>query len=195
MSWLIFLYHRVQVRDLFRFVTEKFGLVHTCVNVPSIEAPSGVLDGSPQQWRDMFEVNVVGVCLLSKLVVHCLMENAVNEGHIVNISRWILHSEGYLLAIFTSYYVCLIDFFKNYIWRDWTIQLVHLNLSIIYIKLPIIIFNLLKYNVLIYCSDEPQCPDDVSSLSDSAKPTLKLLTESLRHELKALKSNIRVSVC
>ena len=47
-------------------------------------------DGTPDEWRGMLDVNVVALCLLTKLVVNDLRQRGIDEGHVIHISRWVL---------------------------------------------------------------------------------------------------------
>ncbi|MCL4151834.1 UNVERIFIED_CONTAM: hypothetical protein GTU68_016185 [Idotea baltica] len=48
---------------------------------------NSLLDGKPEEWRYMMDLNVVAVCLCTELSVASLRERKVDDGHIINISR------------------------------------------------------------------------------------------------------------
>ncbi|KAB7493682.1 NADPH-dependent 1-acyldihydroxyacetone phosphate reductase [Armadillidium nasatum] len=72
---------------VFDKIKETFGGVDVCVNNAGIVGTGpGLLDGTPEEWRQIFNVNVIAACLCSKLTVNSIRERNLDEGHIINIS-------------------------------------------------------------------------------------------------------------
>jgi NAD(P)-dependent dehydrogenase (short-subunit alcohol dehydrogenase family) len=44
-------------------------------------------DGSPDEWRQLMDVNVVALCLCTKEAVASMQRRSVQDGHIFNLSR------------------------------------------------------------------------------------------------------------
>ncbi|KAB7493681.1 Farnesol dehydrogenase [Armadillidium nasatum] len=75
------------IYSLFDQIKEKFGGVDICVNNAGICGTGlGLLDGTTEEWRQMYNVNVIAICLCSKLTVKSLQERNLDDGHIINIS-------------------------------------------------------------------------------------------------------------
>ncbi|KAB7497738.1 Dehydrogenase/reductase SDR family member 11 [Armadillidium nasatum] len=49
------------------------------------------VDGTPEEWRQITNVNVIALCLCSKLTVNSLKERGLDDGHIINISSIAAH--------------------------------------------------------------------------------------------------------
>ncbi|KAL7635040.1 UNVERIFIED_CONTAM: hypothetical protein RMT77_014025 [Armadillidium vulgare] len=72
---------------LFDKIKETFGGVDVCVNNAGIVGTGlDLLNGKPEEWRQITNVNVIALCLCSKLTVNSLQERGVDDGHIINIS-------------------------------------------------------------------------------------------------------------
>ncbi|HSG88732.1 MAG TPA: SDR family oxidoreductase [Pseudomonadales bacterium] len=67
--------------------TGRFDLM---VNNAGLSHPAPILAGDAEQWREMFEVNVLALLVGSQAAVHA-MRAAGNGGHVVNISSIAAH--------------------------------------------------------------------------------------------------------
>ncbi|RXG67777.1 Dehydrogenase/reductase SDR family member 11 [Armadillidium vulgare] len=77
---------------LFDKIKETFGGVDVCVNNAGIVGCGlDLLKGTPEEWRQMSNVNVIALCLCSKLTVNSLKERGLDDGHIINISSIAAH--------------------------------------------------------------------------------------------------------
>lgn len=65
-------------------VRQRFGQVSVVVNNAGLSIPGTVVETSPKQWHDLFEINVTSAYLLSRCVLPQMLE--VGRGSIVNIS-------------------------------------------------------------------------------------------------------------
>ncbi|KAL7631873.1 UNVERIFIED_CONTAM: hypothetical protein RMT77_017825 [Armadillidium vulgare] len=74
------------IHNLFKTIKEKFGGVDVCVNNAGFSYPKSLLEGTPTEWKNMMDVNVIAVCLCSKLAIQSMRERGVDDGHIVNVS-------------------------------------------------------------------------------------------------------------
>lgn len=61
------------------------GGLHIMVNNAGLGHPGGIVDGDPEQWREMFDVNVLALAVGCQAAVRAMRETG-SEGHIVNIS-------------------------------------------------------------------------------------------------------------
>ncbi|RXG51523.1 putative oxidoreductase [Armadillidium vulgare] len=72
---------------LFDKIKETFGGVDVCINNAGFFGTGlNLLSGTPEEWRQMTNVNVIALCLCSKLTVNSLKERGLDDGHIINIS-------------------------------------------------------------------------------------------------------------
>jgi NAD(P)-dependent dehydrogenase (short-subunit alcohol dehydrogenase family) len=44
-------------------------------------------DGPPERWRNIIDINVLGLSICTKEAIQCMREKAVDDGHIININR------------------------------------------------------------------------------------------------------------
>ncbi|KAB7500426.1 Dehydrogenase/reductase SDR family member 11 [Armadillidium nasatum] len=80
------------IYNLFDKIKETFGGVDVCVNNAGIEGTGlDLLNGTPEEWREITNVNVIALCLCSKLTVNSLKERGLDDGHIINISSIAAH--------------------------------------------------------------------------------------------------------
>ncbi|KAG7171920.1 Dehydrogenase/reductase SDR family member 11-like 1, partial [Homarus americanus] len=57
------------ILSLFASIKEKFGGVDVCINNAGMSHNHSLLEGTPQEWREMLDVNVVGLCLCTREAV------------------------------------------------------------------------------------------------------------------------------
>ncbi|XP_042216547.1 dehydrogenase/reductase SDR family member 11-like isoform X2 [Homarus americanus] len=74
------------ILSLFASIKEKFGGVDVCINNAGMSHNHSLLEGTPQEWREMLDVNVVGLCLCTREAVASMRERNVVDGHIIHIS-------------------------------------------------------------------------------------------------------------
>jgi len=73
-----------QVSEAFAKATAQFGPVHVCVNNAGSSSTNTLLEGSVEEWRSVLDVNVIALCLLTKLCVKNMTENEV-AGHVIHV--------------------------------------------------------------------------------------------------------------
>ena len=64
---------------------DRFGHLDMMVNNAGLAYPGSIVDGQPEQWREMLEVNVLALLVGSQAAVNA-MRRLGNGGHVVNIS-------------------------------------------------------------------------------------------------------------
>ncbi|XP_017889793.1 farnesol dehydrogenase-like [Ceratina calcarata] len=75
------------VTAAFAWVQENLGSVNVLVNNAGISKESSLIDGNPEDWRAVFDVNVLGLCLCTKEAVR-LMREAGGEGVVINVNSF-----------------------------------------------------------------------------------------------------------
>lgn len=74
-----------QVQGLVDKAVKATGRLDIMVNNAGLEFPSTIIEGDPERWREMLEVNVLALLVGSQAAVRA-MRACGAEGHIVNIS-------------------------------------------------------------------------------------------------------------
>lgn len=73
------------VRDLVARALRESGRLDIMVNNAGLSYPTPIIDGDPDEWRDMLETNILGLLVGCQAAVRAMRECKA-EGHIVNIS-------------------------------------------------------------------------------------------------------------
>jgi NADP-dependent 3-hydroxy acid dehydrogenase YdfG len=74
-----------QLQDLVGTAVQDTGRLDIMVNNAGVSFPAKILEGDPEEWRTMFETNVLALLVGSQAAVRA-MRACGAEGHIVNIS-------------------------------------------------------------------------------------------------------------
>jgi len=77
---------------LFKFVKEKFGKMHVMVNNAGLAHQAPLLSGDTKDWKNMFEVNVLGLCICTKEACKLMENSKVEDGHIVMLNSLAGHN-------------------------------------------------------------------------------------------------------
>ncbi|XP_069997953.1 dehydrogenase/reductase SDR family member 11 isoform X1 [Penaeus vannamei] len=81
----------LEVLNLFTGIKQQFGGVDVCINNAGMSHNHSLLDGTPEEWREMLDLNVVALCLCTKEAVASMKERKVDDGHIIHISSILGH--------------------------------------------------------------------------------------------------------
>jgi len=74
-----------QVQDLVAGAVRETGRLDIMVNNAGLSHPAGIVEGDPDQWREMLELNVLSLLVGCQAAVRA-MKACGADGHIVNIS-------------------------------------------------------------------------------------------------------------
>ncbi|XP_066958205.1 dehydrogenase/reductase SDR family member 11-like [Macrobrachium rosenbergii] len=74
------------VENLFSVIKEKYKGVDICINNAGMSYSNSLLDGNTKEWREVIDLNVVALCLCTKLAVKSMQERGVDDGHIIHVS-------------------------------------------------------------------------------------------------------------
>jgi NADP-dependent 3-hydroxy acid dehydrogenase YdfG len=73
--------------DMFKWIADNkdLGKVDVCINNAGMSTPETLLEGKYENWKKMMNINVVALCLCTKLSIESMQANNINDGHIVMI--------------------------------------------------------------------------------------------------------------
>ncbi|XP_069124692.1 dehydrogenase/reductase SDR family member 11-like [Argopecten irradians] len=72
-----------EILDMFAKVKAEFGGVDVCVNNAGLAHNAPILSGETQQWREMLDVNVLGLSICSREAVKLMREKGIDDGHLI----------------------------------------------------------------------------------------------------------------
>ncbi|XP_045130803.1 dehydrogenase/reductase SDR family member 11-like [Portunus trituberculatus] len=79
-----------QVLDMFARIKQELGGVDVCINNAGMAVYKSLLEGTPEDWRKMLDLNVVALCLCTREAVASMKERGV-DGHIIHINSILGH--------------------------------------------------------------------------------------------------------
>ncbi|GBN93941.1 Dehydrogenase/reductase SDR family member 11, partial [Araneus ventricosus] len=75
------------ILSMFQEVRQIYGRVDICINNAGLGYDEPLLTGSTSEFRNMLDVNVMALCICTKLAVQLMQENG-GDGQIIHISRY-----------------------------------------------------------------------------------------------------------
>ncbi|XP_063876872.1 dehydrogenase/reductase SDR family member 11-like isoform X1 [Scylla paramamosain] len=90
-----------QVLAMFARIKRELGGVDVCINNAGKAVLSSLTEGTPEQWRQMLDLNVVALCLCTREALASMKERGVDDGHIIHINSisghrvTVLHGLGF----------------------------------------------------------------------------------------------------
>ncbi|XP_072045549.1 dehydrogenase/reductase SDR family member 11-like [Amphiura filiformis] len=78
--------HEDEILAMFAEIKEKYGGVDVCVNNAGLAHPATLLEGKTEQWRNMFDVNVLALCICTREAYQSMKERNIDDGYIIHIS-------------------------------------------------------------------------------------------------------------
>ncbi|XP_053976966.1 farnesol dehydrogenase-like [Hylaeus anthracinus] len=75
------------VTSAFAWVQENLGSVNVLVNNAGMTKESSLIDGTLEDWRVVFDVNVLGLCLCTREAVRAMRETG-EEGVVINVNSY-----------------------------------------------------------------------------------------------------------
>ncbi|XP_072041105.1 dehydrogenase/reductase SDR family member 11-like [Amphiura filiformis] len=71
---------------LFKEIKEKYGGVDVCVNNAGVNHTTSIIDGNTEDWKHIYDVNVLGLSICTREAVKSMRERNVDDGHIFHIN-------------------------------------------------------------------------------------------------------------
>lgn len=75
-----------EILAMFDTIKKEYGGVDVCINNAGLAHDEPLLSGSTDKWRNMLDVNVLGLAICSRESFQSMKEKKVDDGHIVNIN-------------------------------------------------------------------------------------------------------------
>lgn len=69
----------------FKCIKEHLGPVYVLINNAGVSRPTSLIEGMTDDWRKIFDVNVLGLCICTREAVRSMRHNDV-PGHIINMN-------------------------------------------------------------------------------------------------------------
>ncbi|XP_052780121.1 dehydrogenase/reductase SDR family member 11-like isoform X1 [Mya arenaria] len=82
-----------QIQAMFEQIRSQLGGVDVCVNSAGLSHDAPLLTGATEQWRNMMEVNVLGLCVCTREAVKSMHERGVDDGHVIQINSGVGHKQ------------------------------------------------------------------------------------------------------
>ncbi|RZC37291.1 dehydrogenase/reductase SDR family member 11-like [Asbolus verrucosus] len=73
------------ILEAFKWITDNVGPVHILINNAGLTKPTSLTDGSTEQWQQVFDVNVMALCICTRETIRIMKEYDIN-GHIVHMN-------------------------------------------------------------------------------------------------------------
>ncbi|XP_031345842.1 farnesol dehydrogenase-like [Photinus pyralis] len=69
----------------FEWVEANLGAVHVLVNSAGLRKPTNLVEGSTEMWREIIDVNVLGLCVATREAVRSMRKHHV-DGHVIHVN-------------------------------------------------------------------------------------------------------------
>ncbi|KAJ8931746.1 hypothetical protein NQ314_015278, partial [Rhamnusium bicolor] len=73
------------ILNAFKWVKENLGPIHILINNAALNKSTSLTDGDIEIWKNVFAVNVIGLCIATREAVRDMRANNV-DGHIIHIN-------------------------------------------------------------------------------------------------------------
>ncbi|XP_055341959.1 uncharacterized protein LOC129590649 [Paramacrobiotus metropolitanus] len=75
-----------QITAMFLHIEKQYGHVDILVNNAGLTHMDTLLTGRTEKWREIFEVNVLGLCICAREALRLMQKSGVTDGNVINIS-------------------------------------------------------------------------------------------------------------
>lgn len=84
-----------EILNAFEWVKTNLGPIHILINSAGCGRYTTLMEGDAQKWREIFDTNVLGLCIATREAVRNMKANNVN-GHIIHINSIGGHTIPYI---------------------------------------------------------------------------------------------------
>ncbi|GIY15748.1 hypothetical protein CDAR_266951 [Caerostris darwini] len=75
-----------EILSLFSEIRQKFGRLDVCINNAGLSHDSPLLTGNTSEWKNMLDVNIMGLCICTQEAVKLMQEKGIDDGQIIHLS-------------------------------------------------------------------------------------------------------------
>lgn len=75
-----------EIMEMFATIKEKFGKLHICINNAGLGHDAPLLSGATKDWKNMLDVNVLGLSICTREAYKLMEAGNVDDGHFININ-------------------------------------------------------------------------------------------------------------
>lgn len=75
----------IDILNAFKWIEDNLGPIHIFINNAGVARVTNLIDGKTEFWKDVFDTNVMGLCIATREAVKSMRKNSI-DGHIVHIS-------------------------------------------------------------------------------------------------------------
>jgi len=74
------------IKSVFEAIKSQFGRIDICINNAGLANNSPLISGNTADWKEMLDVNVLAVSIISREAIKLMLEKNVNDGQIINLN-------------------------------------------------------------------------------------------------------------
>jgi 17beta-estradiol 17-dehydrogenase / 3beta-hydroxysteroid 3-dehydrogenase len=74
------------ISAMFSQIRSQFGRLDICINNAGLANNASLIDGSTDKWREMVDVNIIALSIVTREAVQLMIEKNINDGQIIQIS-------------------------------------------------------------------------------------------------------------
>ncbi|KDR14276.1 Dehydrogenase/reductase SDR family member 11, partial [Zootermopsis nevadensis] len=90
------------VREAFKWVKSNLGGINILVNNAGVCDFNTLTDGPVQKWRNIIDINVLGLSICTKEALEIMNEKGVNDGHIIHINSITGHGTPFNFYMYSA---------------------------------------------------------------------------------------------
>ncbi|XP_023724005.1 farnesol dehydrogenase-like [Cryptotermes secundus] len=90
------------VKEAFKWVKSNLGVVDILVNNAGVCDFNNLTDGPPEKWRNIIDINVLGLSMCTREAIQSMREKAVDDGHIININSVLGHGTPFAAFMYAA---------------------------------------------------------------------------------------------
>ncbi|XP_069683513.1 farnesol dehydrogenase-like [Periplaneta americana] len=90
------------VKEAFKWVKDNLGGTDILVNNAGVASFNTLIDGPVENWRKIYDLNVLALCMCTKEALQSMKEKGVDDGHIIHINSIAGHKVLDFFCLYSS---------------------------------------------------------------------------------------------
>ncbi|GIY02422.1 hypothetical protein CEXT_428211 [Caerostris extrusa] len=103
-----------EILSLFSEIRQKFGRLDVCINNAGLSHDSPLVTGNTSDWKNMLDVNIMGLCICTQEAVKLMQEKGIDDGQIIHLSSIGASSRSKIRIASISPGIVETEFFDRY---------------------------------------------------------------------------------